>query len=95
MILGLCIKFEQGLLVAVGGRFDPRRRSSAGHVAGDRSHKEEAESMFAKMLGVAVLVIAALVALSIAGFILSIIWKVGMIVLVIAVGYFGWKLLKD
>ena len=51
--------------------------------------------MFAKMLGVAVLVIAALVALSIAGFILSIIWKVGMIVLVIAVGYFGWKLLKD
>ena len=51
--------------------------------------------MITKILGVAVLVVAALIALSIAGFILSIIWKIGMIVLVIGVGYFGWKLLKD
>lgn len=51
--------------------------------------------MFAKILGVAVLVVLTLIALSIAGFILSIIWKVGMIVLVIAAGYFGWKLLKN
>ena len=64
-------------------------------VLGGRSHKEEAEQMFAKIVGAGVLVIATLITLYIAGFILSIIWKVGVIVLVITVGYFGWKLLKD
>lgn len=50
--------------------------------------------MLQKILGIVLLVVVILIALSIFSFIFSIIWKIGVVALVMACGYFGWKLIR-
>ena len=47
--------------------------------------------MLQKILGIALLVVVILITLSI----VTMIWKIGMVALVVACGYFGWKLLRN
>ena len=51
--------------------------------------------MLTKVLGLCVLGVAGLIALSIAGFIFAVIWKVGMVALACCGLYYGWQLLKS
>ena len=51
--------------------------------------------MLTKIFGLCLLGVAALVALSIAGFIFTVIWKVGMVALVCCGLYYGWQLLRS
>ena len=50
--------------------------------------------MLAKIAGLLVLVVVALLALKIAGFLVSMIWKIGMVAFVAVVVYLGWQFLK-
>ena len=51
--------------------------------------------MLTKALGLCLLGVSALVALCIAGFIFTVIWKVGLVALVGCGLYYGWQLLKS
>ena len=51
--------------------------------------------MLTKALGLCLLGVAALIAFCIAGFIFTVIWKVGMVALVGCGLYYGWQLLKS
>ena len=50
--------------------------------------------MLTRIIGALVLVVAALLALKIAGFLISMIWKIGMVAFVAAVLYLGWQFFK-
>ena len=51
--------------------------------------------MLTKVFGLCLLAVSGLIALSIAGFIFAVIWKVGMVALVCCGLYYGWRLLKS
>ena len=50
--------------------------------------------MLTKALGICILVVAGLLALSVAGFLFSLIWKIGVVALVACGLYYGWQLVK-
>ena len=50
--------------------------------------------MLTRIVGLLALVVAALLALKIAGFLISMIWKIGMVAFVAVVLYLGWRFLK-
>jgi hypothetical protein len=50
--------------------------------------------MLTKIAGVALLVVGGLLALQVAGFLFSLIWKVAVVVFAVAILIAGWRLLK-
>ena len=50
--------------------------------------------MLTRIVGMLALLVGVLLALKIAGFLVSVIWKIGTVVLVLAVLYIGWLIFR-
>ena len=50
--------------------------------------------MLAKVVGVALLLAGGLLVLQVAGFLFSLIWKIGLVVAALVILVAGWRLLK-
>ena len=47
-----------------------------------------------RIVGMLALVVGVLLALKIAGFLMSVIWKIGTVVLILVVLYIGWQIFR-